>query len=188
MKSSDHLAAIAVMAGALAIDGCAGAQKNGAVEYSGGVLTVAADPAAQDISRPREITRNRVLAMLGAGAEGRQADGSYVLCADMGPVFAGPNTGDEEADRVACRFEHVLMDQVNSLIIAEDCAQYFTVNTNYCLPATGFSGFANRCVTASPENVKMAEGIVKGLANAKSRHAGNYVCLWTTPPQEVICK
>ena len=167
------------LSGAMALNGCAGANKNSAIEYRDGVLTVAADPNCAGVAKQRSATRKEVLWRLGTAAEGKNANGSYVLCADMGSVFATPDVTAQDLDRISSRFELMLMDQARALLIAEKCIQYLDVKANQ-----GCKG----CVDYPTAQISLAEGEVKGLEKAKSHHEGNFVCIQTTVPIEVECK
>lgn len=152
------------------INGCA-MRNNPSVEYNEGVLTVAADPTPKT-ARVRKVTREQVIAQLGANFEGGQKDGSYVICADMSQVYACPDGSCmEEADkaRLAGRFELLLLDQAASLLFAGNCGP-------------------NEKSGWSAENRGMDENSVKGLSTYKKRAEGDYVCLWTTRPEEIRCK
>jgi hypothetical protein len=179
MSKLNTLAMASALGGAMALNACAGTGKNSAVEYKNGVLTLAADPINAGASASRTATRNQVLALLGTGFEGRNANDSYVLCADMSSVYATPDVTEQDLDRISSRFELMLLDQARYLLVAEKCARFIDVSAN-----PGCQG----CVNYSTAQLSLSEGEVKGLSKAKSSHAGNYVCIWTTAPTEIECK
>ncbi len=145
--------AMALAAASILLEGCAVKGKS-SVEYADGTLIVAADPV-QKQQNLRRATRNQVLSQLGANYEGKQKDGSYVICADMRSVYSCPDEScvdDNDRKRLAGRFEPILLDQASYLLTA-DC----TSN-------------------------------VQGLGIHKTRTDGDFVCLWTTKPEDIKCR
>jgi hypothetical protein len=186
------IAALSAIVTASSMNGCAsGANcpnslRNPSTEYKEGVLTVAGDPPCQAIKKPMETTRLQVLVQMGAGAEGLQKNGGWVLCADMGPILSGKNADESDYGKVAGRFEPVLLDQASHLMVADKCAKFLNVNDDLkCVSNNCDNTGLTQLTTGS---IKYAEGEAKGLGTFRFKHSGKYVCLWTTPPQEIVCK
>jgi hypothetical protein len=179
MSKLNTLAMASALTGAMALNSCAGSNKNSTVDYKDGVLTLAAEPGNRNAPAVRTATRNQVLSMLGTGLEGKSADGSYVLCADMSSVYATPDVTDRDLDRISSRFELMLLDQAQALTVAEKCAQYTSATAK---------AECKGCVDFSTAQLNLAEGEVKGMNPYRSSHSGNYVCIKTTVPTEVECK
>jgi len=180
--------------GAVVMEGCI--IKKPSVEYSEGSVVVAADPM-QRTEKVRKITREQVLAGLGVRSEGKQVDGSYVICMDMSLVYVCPegqeNSGSacmsqQDRMRIAARFEPVLLDQASSLLLAENCSRFYSVKREMnCGTGSGFAVPAN-CVMQERGVVQQVEGTIKGLGMSRTGVDGDFVCLWTTPPAEIDCK
>lgn len=181
-------AAVFLAMGAGMIDGCTAHKPS--VEYAEGLVTVAVDPA-QKAGDVRKITREQVLAQLGAAREGKQDDGSYVICADMSSVYSCQEPGcvdEENKKRLAGKFEMILLDQAAYLLAAEKCSRFTLPDADRrCERSSGFAIPAD-CVLTENKLINPNGGTVNGLGIHKTRTDGDFVCLWTTPSAEINCR
>ena len=188
LTSQVPVAAMGLAALAVTMDGCM--VKKPSLEYAEGTMTVAVDPAEKTVN-VRRVTREQVLTQMGAGAEGKQRDGSYVICADMSQVYACPDGScmeENDKKRLAGRFESLLLGQASALLLADKCQNIsWPQDAEKCGKYTGFAVPA-ACVGPNSQQLAQGEGTVNGLGTYKTRFDGDYVCLWTTPPEDIKCQ